>query len=203
MLSPGELETVGGGAAPARAALAGLRASGAPAKQVQQAERGLAAAQRAQTMGLTSVPGYLRSVKEHGAASTLAAGAKDQWHNTSPAWSALMVGAPLASAAGTLGSKEHRDGPGKGEELGRNLGGVVGGIAGSAMPLAGNMLVGGALAGAGAGVGRGIDWMRGRRKPLPAPASKTPDLAPAEGQHTPSERVMSPAAAGQQPEVGL
>lgn len=201
MLAPAELEAIGGGAAGAQQAFNAALAAGAPAGRLAKAEKALSASRKAQNMGLTSIPGYLNSVKNNGLGSTLAAGAKDQWHNTSPAFTALMVGVPAATAAGTLMKKENPTGPGKGEELGRNLGGVVGGIAGSAMPIAGNMIVGGALSSAGGRIGKGIDWMRGRRQA--SPMMGPPPLEPAEGQHIPSERVMSPAAAGQQPEVGL
>lgn len=147
------------------------------------------------------MPGYLRSLKNNGVGATLAAGVKDQWHNASPTMGAVMVGLPALGAAGTLLRREDGAGPGKGEELGRNIGGVVGGIAGSAMPLVGNIAVGAAGTAVGGAVGKGADWIRGRR--VAPPMMGPPALEPSEGQHLPSERVMSPAAAGQTPEVGL
>lgn len=213
-LNPAELESVGGGAADARAAYKAVEdkaiahaatpggAFSDHAGQLQKAEKGLKASERTQEMGLTSIPGYLRSMKDNGVGSTLAAGVKDQWHNTSPAMGALMIGAPALGAAATLAKKENPNGPGKGEELGRNIGGLVGGVAGSAMPLVGNMVAGGVGAAVGGQVGKGADWMRRRRQPLPMLGGKA-EPEQAEGQHIPSERVMSPAAAGQSPEVGL
>jgi len=214
VLNPAELESIGGGAATARSAYKALEdkafqhattpggAFSDYAGKLQKAQRGLDASVRAQDMGLTSIPGYLRSMKEHGLAPTLGASIKDQWHSMTPGNAALMVGLPAALAAGTLIKKEHPTGPGKGEELGRNIGGLVGGIAGGAMPIVGNAVVGSLASSAGGQIGKGIDWMRGRRKPLPMIGGK-PDLEPAEGQHIPSERVMSPAAAGQMPEVNV
>ena len=73
------------------------------------------------------------------------------------------------------------------------------------MPIVGQELVGRTLGGAGRMVGRGVDRFRGKRPPVPGmtPGGPPNTLEPAEGQHTPSERITSPAAAGQQPDIGI
>lgn len=199
MLRPNELEAVGGGASSARKALEAARSSGVG---VGRAERAFDAAERVQNMGLTSVPGYLRGVKEHGLVNALGASVREQLSG-SPTMYGAFLGLPAAMAVKTLASKEAPDGPGKGERFGESAGNLVGGLAGSAMPIVGNIAVGSAGAGVGRVVGRGIDRLRGRR-PQPMVGQLAPKHEPSnEGQHIPSERVMSPAAAGQQNEVGL
>lgn len=202
MMRPDELEAIGGGAANARKALHALPTT-ASAKQVDRARRGLAAAEDVQERGLTSLPGYLRGMQRDGVVNTIGASAREQLSNA-PVWAnALTLGLPAAGAVSTLAHKEAPDGPGKGEQLGAGIGGLVGGFAGGAMPLAGNLLIGAGAAGAGKVIGRGIDRLRGRR-PQPMVGQLAPKHEPAnEGQHIPGERVMSPAAAGQQNEVGL
>ena len=215
-LSPKELEGVRGGAYSARQAstegakkLTDLWNKGAPEEQIHgavrgaiRAEKGLQASQKAQDMGLTSIPGYVGAVKREGLGKTLSTSLQDQWHNSHPAATALMVGAPLAAAAKTVASPESQEGAGKGEQLGKNIGNVVGGVVGGAMPLAGGIAAGEALQRVGGAVGRGVDRLRGKPRLVPAQTHTLgpPPLEPVESQNTPTERVTSPAAAGLPPE---
>jgi hypothetical protein len=184
MLSPQELQGIRGGAYSAKAG------------------KGKEWAEKAQNMGLTSIPGYVNAVKEHGIGKVLATNAKEQYHNM-PKWQgALTVGIPGIAAAKALASPEDPSGAGKGERIGRELGSAIGGVAGGMMPVAGNVLMGGAAGAAGGAVGRAVDRLRGRRAPVSDLGNATP-LEPTEAQATPSERITSPSAAGQQKDVGL
>ena len=226
MLSPQELEGIRGGAYTARKGLSNARANvgtltgklrtgDATNAQVAKAQAGVGKAQRGlasqeaatgvndPTMNLTSIPGYLGSMKAHGVGKTLLTSAKEQYHTMPTAMGAAMVGMPLLGAARTAVSPESPEGAGKGERLGRDIGNAVGGVAGGVMPVVGNALVGGAAGAAGGVVGRVADRIRGRMKgPADDLGTKAP-LEPMDSQNTPTERVMSPSAAGQQKDVGL
>jgi len=215
MLSPAELEGVRGGAYGARKAYGDAskkleetwlkdptKATGA-ISQAARAKKGLDAAENVQSMGLTSIPGYLNAVKEHGAAKVLGAGIKDQVRNMHPGMAAVALGMPAVGVLHAAASKENTQGAGKGESVGRNVGNAIGGVAGAAMPVVGSAVLGGTLGSAGGLIGRGVDRLRGRKKENP-PLSMVgpPQLEPAESQNTPTEHIMSPNAAGQKPDLG-
>jgi hypothetical protein len=212
VLSPKELEAVRGGAYGARqgheAAQKALHEAwikdpstvGPSVEKAVKAKKGLEAAENVQNMGLTSVPGYLKAVKDEGARKVLGASLKDQIHNMHPGMAAMSLGLPALSVARAAAGKEPESGEGKGETVGKNVGMALGGLTGAAMPVVGSTVMGGALEHAGKFVGRGVDRLRGRKN-TPTTLGPSP-LEPAEGQHMPSERVMSPAAAGQQPDIG-
>jgi hypothetical protein len=198
MLSPAELEGIRGGAFDARQRVGELDRMGAPRGRAGKA---LEASEKAQEMGLTSVPGYLKALKNQ-PGQALSTSIKEQYYGMHPAMGAAMVGLPLASAAGTLARNERPDGAGKGEEIGHNLGGAAGGLMGGLMPVGGAEVMSRMGGAAGSGVGRVIDRIRGR-KPLVNDLGNPSTLEPSESQNTPSERVMSPSAAGGQKDVGL
>ncbi len=200
-LTPQEFEGIRGGAWAARQqALKGGPATGKAVQALRATEKATGIGRG--SMDLTSIPGYVRSVKEHGVGKVLATGAKEQLANSPAALSALMVGAPtLAAGKALLGSQEvDAQGRGRGERVGEEVGRAVGGVAGGVMPVVGQGIVGGALGKAGKLVGRGVDKLRTH---LSTPGMTPRTLEPSEGQHTPSERVMSPNAAGQAPEIGI
>jgi hypothetical protein len=198
MLSPSELEGVRGGAYNSRQHLAKLTELGKP---TERAARGLAAAEEAQGMGLTSVPGLVGAVGKHGLGKVLSTSAKEQLHNMPTAQGALLMGLPALTAAKTLASHEQEHGPGKGEIIGRTVGGTAGGVVGGLMPFTGGQLVGEAAGRAGGAVGRVIDRIRGRRPAVDDLGNKAP-LEPTEAQNTPSERITSPSAVGGQKDLG-
>ena len=188
MLTPDEIGKVRGGATSARKALDAARPAGS--SSVPRLEKAHAAASDAQRMGLTSIPGYVKSLAKH-PIDTLRTSAKEQIHSA-PLMTAATVGMPVA--AGVLAP--HREDEGLGERAGRITGGVAGSLAGGVMPLGGQLAASAGAERIGAWAGRGADRLRGRR-PHNGP---TPTLEPAEAQHMPTERVMSPAAMGQPPE---
>lgn len=192
MLSPAELEGVRGGAHNARQALETGRAQGA--KNVPRLEKAHAAAEKAQGMGLTSLPGYLKSMAKH-PVDTLRASAEEQVRSQ-PLMTAAAVGLPLA--AGVL--RQHPDpehpNEGAGERVGRIAGGITGGLAGGMMPLGGQLAAGAGAERIGAWAGRGVDRLGARRLHNGPP----PTTEPAESQNVPTERMMSASAMGQPPE---
>lgn len=156
-----------------------------------QATKAHDAASRAQAMGLTSIPGYLKSMKNNGIGKTLATSAEEQIR-TQPIVTGMAAGIPLA--AGMLAKP--KDGEGRGEAVGEAVGGAVGGVAGGMLPIGGQIAAGAAASRIGSWAGRGIDRLHGRR----LHNAPTPTIEPTDAQHIPTERNLSPAAAGQAPE---
>lgn len=146
-------------------------------------------------MELSSLPGYVKAIKEHGA-KAIKADVANQWHSGGIASKALGVGLPATMLAAEVAKKENPTGPGKGESVGRGIGGTVGGFLGSSLPITGQMALGGAMGAAGGLAGRAVDRLRGRRS---TPNQTTPPEH-SQGQHVPTERISSPAAMGQVPE---
>lgn len=168
---------------------------------VEGARKGYGAAVRSEQMGLTSLPGYAQSMKEHGVLPTMSAGFKEQWHGMSPAWKAVMIGAPLAEAAHQAATPDQEGGPGKGERVAKGLAHAVVGSTMGAIPMtASNMLLSPMAGGVGGAVGKGIDFVRRRRPQQQQPQQYTP--AEVSGQVLPTERHMSENAAGRPFEVG-
>ncbi len=178
--STGSIEQIGAGAATARQALDKAFANGENlvphAKMLEQAEK-------SQRMGLTSLPGLARSVRDNGLLPTVGQGIRDQWSQSRPWEKALMVGAPAISTAATLAS----DDPGQGERLGRVAGGTLG-LAAAPRSLAGGAVLGAGLERAGGAVGSLVDRLRARRAQVPPeyrppPASEPGDTGTAAVEH--------------------
>jgi hypothetical protein len=148
-------------------------------------------------MGLTSVPGYIKSMKDNGVLPTMGAGFKEQWHSMSPGWKAVMIGAPLAETAHALKTPDEEGGPGKAERVARGLAGAVSGATMGGIPMAtGTVLQGGISRAAGA-AGHVVDRLR-RRPVADASADAT------SGQVVPAERYVAgnnPLGGGR-PDVG-
>jgi len=189
------LESIRGGAFEARKKLESALASG-HGPSIELAQKGFNAAHQAQEAGLTNLPGYAKALQKD-PVGTLKKDVAAQWHSGGRVEKALGIGLPLLGLAHDIRTPERETGPGKGELLGRGIGGAAGGFLGSSMPLAGQLLVGAATGMAGGLVGKGVDRLRGR-KPS-SPGQLTPPEQ-SQGQHVPTERVMSPAAMGQPPE---
>lgn len=137
---------------------AGTPASQKALKKYEAAKKGLDYAREAEQMGLTSVPGYLKSLATN-PAKTLKTGFGEQWHSQGNVGRALMFGLPVGFAGAEAARPSEEGGPGRGE---RALRGLAGGLAFTAapIPLAGAMALShGAETGAGL-VGAGIDRHR-------------------------------------------
>jgi len=188
------IERIGGGAAEARGAL-DKAVKGGDAAAISKAQSTLGAAEKAQSMGLTSLPGVAKSVKNNGLLPTVAAGAKEQWNGSSKKMKALMVGLPAASVVNTLRKGETENGQGKGERIGRTLGGALG-YSMAPLALGAGTALGMGLERTGGLVGKGIDKLRGKRPDVPQAPSPPPATEPGDtGQHL-AERVYGTGFTG-------
>jgi len=188
------IERIGGGAAEARGAL-DKAVKGGDSVAVGKARDTLGAAEQAQAMGLTSLPGVARSMKNNGLLPTVAAGAKEQWKGSSNKMKALMVGLPAVSVANTLRNGETANGQGKAERVGRTLGGALG-YTMAPLSLGASTALGAGLERTGGLVGRGIDALRGKRPQVPQEPTPPPATAPGDtGQHV-AERVYGTGFTG-------
>jgi len=167
-------------------------------KRLGGAQKGLEAATTAEKMGLTSIPGYVKSLAsrdpDRGVGKTLAAAAKSEWHGGDPVSRAMMIGLPAAGAIGALrGPEEDPNHPGQGKAQ-RVAGQLVMGATGallSPMAIGTQSLVGGGLHRAGDAAGREVDRLRHSSALRP----RAPDLTADSGQAVPGERVVSERAA--------
>lgn len=130
------------------------------ALELQKAQRGLRAAETAEGMGLTSLPGYLKSLATNPAA-TLRAGMAEQWHGSGLTGKAMVTGLPAMSVAGELASSTQEGGPGKMERAGKAaLGSLAYGAA--PMPIVGMSALAGGASRLGGLLGAGGDTVLAR-----------------------------------------
>lgn len=192
--STASIERIGAGAADARKEL-GKAVSAGDTANVGRARSALEASEKAQSMGLTSLPGIGKSLKDNGIIPTVAAGAKEQWRGSSGKMKALMVGLPTASVGNTLLSRDAEGGPGKGERIGRTLGGTLGyGMA--PLALGAGTLLGAGLERAGGLAGRGVDKLRGKRPQVPQEPSRPPASEPGDTGQVAAEHVHGTGFSG-------
>ncbi len=159
------IESIRGGAWGAKEQVRNLASQGVTGKAKQKAVISANAAQKAQDMGLTSIPGYIGAVKEKGLGKVLSTGFKEQWHGGGIGTKALTVGIPTLSAVQAATAPEVEGAPGKAERIGRGILPAATGLVSGQIPFAGQMLIGTGAAAAGAGAGRLIDRARGRKSP--------------------------------------
>jgi len=161
-------------------------------KSVERARGGLEGAEKAQAMGLTSIPGYARALRAD-PGKALRTGMAEQWRSGGLGAKAMLLGLPAMGAVGAMRAPEAAAGPGKGERVGRELGMTAGYLATAPLGFVPGQVVSSAIGRAGSLVGRGVDRLRGRRggsvQHAPSPENVT-------GQHVPTERVVSPTMEG-------
>lgn len=160
-------------------------------KELQSAGSHYLANRDAHEMGLTSLPGYVNAVREHGVGNVARTAVNHQFGGTSTLVKGIGIGLPALGLAATARGPD--DGH-KGERLGGEIGGTAGALLGSPLPIAGSMAASAGLGAAGRFAGRGVDRLRGSR---PQPAT---DAIESSGQATPSERVITDRAQGYAPE---
>lgn len=163
---PKSIRDIGGGAAPALKRFEQASAATGPkaAKELARAKKGLQAAEEAEAMGLTSLPGYAKSfVKNPG--KTVTTGLKEQWAGQGPVGKAMMVGFPAMSVGGALVGPETPETGGKGERLLANLGTLP--FYMGPVPLGAQMALGTGMESAGRLLGKGVDKLRGKPKRAP------------------------------------
>lgn len=203
------------GAYPARerldAAKKGLEAAwtgdgkpGALHKAVKEhvgAAKHLEVAQKAEDMGLTSVPGYLKSLATN-PVDTLKTGLKEQWHSGGLGSKAIMFGLPAADMASQLGKADDPQGQGRGrfERFGRAAGQMALGAA--PIPLAGQLALGVGAGSLGGLVGAGVDRKLDRKKAAQGQGQPLPILTHEEESvgGAPVEKHYTNAALGRPPE---
>lgn len=100
-------------------------------KELNMATQGLQAAEKAEAMGLTSVPGYLRSLASN-PVDTIRTGVAEQWRGSGLGGKLLFAGFPVAGAVGEAMSPSEEGGPGRLERTGKAL---AGGLAFGAAPI--------------------------------------------------------------------
>jgi len=160
----------------------------------------LQASEATQRMGLTSLPGYAKSIQREGLVPTVRAGVKEQWQASGPKGKAMMVGFPALYAAQTLKRPEGSE-QGRGETIGKMVGGTLGSMA-APTPLAGSLALGAGFERAGGLVGRGVDRLRGRRpgqaqRPqVPQEPSRPPATEPGDTGQAAVERVYGTGYGG-------
>lgn len=91
-------------------------------KQLQQAVKAREVAEKAEQMGLTSVPGYLKSLGTNGVGATLGTAGADFWHSADPLTKAMTVagGAGVVREAVRSEDPEH-EGRGRLRRVGGKL----------------------------------------------------------------------------------
>lgn len=194
-LTTDELKAVGGGSHAAEAALARAKAQVQGAVEgVDAADATLGHARAAEAMGLHSIPGIAKAVRERGPVEVARTGLRESWHSGGLPTKALIAGVPAVTLGATLAGGD--DDGHKGQRIGRELGGTAGALLGSPLPIAGQAVLGGAFSAAGGAVGSLADRMKKKRlgEPSVHPSEVT-------GQHVPTEHVMTPGARGEVPEV--
>jgi hypothetical protein len=182
-MDPGGARQMGAGAANA------VAQKGRATKELAQATKAVETAERAEQMGLTSIPGYIRSLGKNGLLPTVSAGAAEQWHGGGTAGKLMMAGLPAAAVAQELGNPAEGRG-------GRLLGaaGQAGAMALGPIPLAGQLAVGTAASRAARSVGRLRGHAENAAKPVLPEA-----VASANGLAVSPERVYSDRASNEIP----
>ena len=139
-------------------------------KHLDNAQSALAATEKAQNMGLTSLPGIAKSIKNNGLGATTSAGLAAGWKGTGPGMKSLMVGLPAMEVAHAFRKHDPNDPDkrGTGEAIGSTLGSTLGMMA-APLSLTGGALLSGGLQRAGGAMGKGVDRLTGRRKPQGQP----------------------------------
>jgi hypothetical protein len=169
------------------------------AKKLQHARKAFAANHEAERLGLTSLPGMAKALlNKETRGKVIPAAIKQQWEGTNLGEKALLVGVPAGLTAVDMASSD--DGH-KGERVGAGIAGTAAGMLTGGMPFVGGAVAGLAAGKAGGMLGRGIDKFRHKGPPPEAHVQPPPNPEDARGQSVAVEREMSPAAAGQRPEV--
>jgi hypothetical protein len=193
------IEEMGAGASSARKALTEAASKPENKKALLRAQERVHANEKAQELGLTSLPGTVKALANKETRSpALRAAWEQQMRGTTFGQKALTLGLPAAGlAAETLSPDDGR----KGERMGAGIAGTAAGMLTGGLPLAGGTVAGLAAGYAGGKIGRGFDHVRAKLRPPGHEIQAPPNPEEARGQSVATERVMSPAVAGQHNEV--
>jgi hypothetical protein len=158
------------------------------AKNHLQALSGLHAAEDAERMGLTSIPGYARALKQHGVGA-LATGTKEIWGKLGPVEKALVFG-PAALGVAQGATRQLEDGESRIGEVAKATVPLAG-LALSPLPAMTGMVAGMGLTHAVTGADRLAKRLGRGRPELPSPS---------DGATVPVDREYSAASLGQAPD---
>lgn len=123
-------------------------------REMEAANKAYLAAHKAEEMGLTSIPGYIKSLRTNGVGNTVATGFKEQWHGAGPGTAVMAVGLPALNVVHDLRSGDDPNNPGhRAERLGASLGQAASGALLGPMSLGTQALVGAT----GGQVGKAVD----------------------------------------------
>ena len=169
-MSPEQLRAVGGGSASAQKTYNNVLnqtnrtlGAGATTKELTQAKGALDASRRAEDMGLTSVPGFLKGMAGHATyqgkrvspLEAIRTGVGEQWHGSGMLGKGLMVAAPAMSVAGAVTGPDRTAEGGRVERAAK---GLASGLAYSTpIGLLGQTALGHGMGAAAGAVGRGGD----------------------------------------------
>ncbi len=159
---------------------------------VRQAQGRYDIAREAESKGLTSVPGILKSLgSKEGIKDVWRLGVKPRWQ--SGVMGKAMVALPVAAAAGELARPADQDpeGRGRGERFLGAVGSNVGYMAAPFTSYAGGEALGRGAGAAGRGIGKGIDALVG------AVRGKSPKPPLDDLGHNPSAPGVEPGAANE------
>jgi hypothetical protein len=163
----------------------------AAAKAQVSARKYLEAARKAEQMGLTSIPGYARSLAKQ-PVKTLKAGLGEQWHAMGPFGRSLIYGYPVVGTAGALAQRDEPGGPGRMERLAEPLGALAYGM--GPLPIGTQLALAGALSGGLKGVGKLTKKDRTPRRHAEPPGP----VEPAGGETEAEDYIFTPRAMGLQ-----
>jgi hypothetical protein len=166
------------------------RAVAAGHKELVSAQRAHASAQKAESMGLTSLPGYVKALKTHGVGSTMKSGFKEQWDSMGPAGRGLMLGFPTVGAGSEVMRESKPGEAGRFSRAGTRLGEMA--YMMGPVPIAGQVAAQTVLSGSGKHVGSLFDKRPVKAKNTMAPST----LDPAGGEAEPGDRIISDRASG-------
>lgn len=164
------------------------RAAKAGHSEVAAARKAHEAGQKAEDMGLTSLPGYAKSLKRHGVGKTVGAGFAEQWHGVGPVGKGLMA-LPAIPVASELARKSKPGEDGRFARAGSHLGEFA--YTMGPVPIAAQIAGASALGSVGKRIGALADRKR-TTKNNPAP----PSLEPAGGEAVVGEPAVSDRAMG-------
>jgi len=170
----------------------------------QRASKGLAAAEKAEKMGLTSLPGYTKSLAKN-PLGTIAAGAGEQWHGSGNLGKAALIGLPVGMAGMAMAAPTKEGGPGRLERGARALGSSLTYSMAPIAGMAGMGLLNRGVSAAGGVVGAGGDVALKRRRKVGGelPESQRGPESDDSGASHP-QMYYSQAAMGKPPEsVGM
>lgn len=166
-------------------------------KGYDRALAGASSAEKAEQMGLTSVPGYLKNLVQR-PGETLRHGIGAEWSRAGLGGKAMMVGMPLSSAHAALKSSREQGEPGASKSL-KALGSMAG-FSLAPMGFAGQGAMSAGLGAAAGLAGKGIDkalTLRKRRNLADLPDSSD---SPADERADSVQRFQTPQSLGRAPE---